>query len=115
MAAPHGAGDEYREAAGVSVKPVCVACQRFYRMKKSGFYFIEAMPVPGVRHAEAGTAHPEQWTPYKVWSGDLWECQGCGHQLVSGTGRAPIIEHYQEDFLGAVRRLNAEQFQVNDC
>ena len=26
------------------MKPICVPCQRFYRPKKNGFMFIEAMP-----------------------------------------------------------------------
>ncbi len=97
------------------MKPVCVPCQRFFRMKKSGFYFIEGMPVPGVRQAEPGTATPEQWQPYKVWTGDLWECQGCRAQIVSGFGREPITEHYKADFQELSERLNAQQLQVNDC
>ena len=68
------------------MKPICVKCQRFYRAKKNGYYFIEGMPDTG---ALPGTAEPEKWHPYKVWSGDLWACEGCGHELISGTGRKP--------------------------
>lgn len=82
-------------------------------MKQSGFYFIEAMPVSGT--PKPGIAEPERWTPYKVWAGDLWQCGGCGHTLVSGVGRGPIAEHYQPDFQTTVERLNAGQLQVNDC
>lgn len=84
-------------------------------MKEAGFYFTEGMPVPGVRRAVSGNAHPEQWTPYKVWAGDLWECEGCGAQIVSGFGRAPITEHYQPDFKDIATRVNAQRLQVNDC
>lgn len=84
-------------------------------MKKSGFYFIEGMPTPGADRAQPGTSQPDRWTPYKVWAGDLWECEGCGHQLVSGTGREPLGEHYQPDFDAKVERLGAAQLQVNDC
>lgn len=95
------------------MKPICVPCQRFYRMKKSGFYFIEAMPVNG--NPEPGASQPNNWEPYKVWSGDLWKCEGCGHEIVHGTGIHPIAEHYQKNFQEVVDRLNANQFQVNDC
>lgn len=126
------------------MKPICVTCQRFYRMSKSGFYFIEAMPGPPAcdcaaagnlekpkqhgadvhaktcavytrRDAMPGTAEPARWSPYKLWCGDLWECGGCGHKLISGVGRGPISEHYREDFAGLVSRYSADQFTVNDC
>lgn len=95
------------------MKPICVKCQRFYRAKKNGFYFIEGMPTTD--EALPGTEAPHHWTPYKIWTGDLWECLGCGHELVSGVGRAPVGEHYQPDFSERVARLNADQLQVNDC
>lgn len=96
------------------MKPICVECQRFYRAKKNGFYFIEAMPKNGAK-PEPGTSEADKWTPYKVWVGDLWECQGCGHQIVSGVGQGPVAEHYQPDFVETVARLGALQLQVNDC
>ena len=99
------------------LKPICVPCQRFYRMKKSGHYFIEGMPQPS-RSRESpippGTEAPENWKPYKLWAGDLWECQGCGHQIISGSGAAPIAEHYQPNFDITVVELGAT-YQVNDC
>ncbi len=94
------------------LKPICVKCQRFYRAQRNGFYFIEGMPDKG---ALPGTAEPEKWHPYKLWSGDLWACEGCGHELISGTGRAPVAEHYQTEFGALVTRLGADQLQVNDC
>lgn len=98
------------------MKPICVPCQRFFRMKKSGFYFIEGMPkAGGPRHVEPGTSMAEHWTPYKVWAGDRWECEGCGAVILSGFGRYPIAEHYKDGFADTVQRLSADQFQVNDC
>jgi hypothetical protein len=94
------------------MKPICVKCKRFYRAKKNGYYFIEAMPLEN--QAEPGTSDEASWTPYKLWSGDLWECQGCGHQLVSGVGSGPIAEHYQKGFPDAVQRYGPE-LQINDC
>lgn len=95
------------------MKPVCVPCQRFFRMVKSGFYFIEGMPRRD--NVPPGTAAPESWKPYKVWAGDKWRCEGCGAEIVSGVGQHPIAEHYQADFAAHVLRLNADQLQVNDC
>lgn len=98
------------------MKPICVKCQRFYRPAKNGFYFIEGMPKGGdVQHPMPGTAQAEEWTPYKVWAGDKWECKGCGHELVVGVIGGPIAEHYQPEFKDVVERLDASQLQVNDC
>jgi hypothetical protein len=94
------------------MKPICVPCQRFFRPKKNGFAFIEAYPKDG--HTPPGTAMPSEWKPYKLWEGDLWECQGCGAEIVVGAGRLPIAEHYQENFQKAVDAF-APQLQVNDC
>lgn len=95
------------------MKPICVPCQRFFRPKKTGFYFIEGMPTK--TGAQAGTAEPESWVPYKLWVGDLWECQGCGATVVVGVGKGSLAEHFQEDFEDIVKRLGAGQLQVNDC
>jgi hypothetical protein len=94
------------------LKPVCVPCHRFYRCIKSGFYFIEGMPLNN--HARPGNSEPDWWKPYKLWSGDKWRCEGCGHEIISGTGAGPIAEHYQTDFEETRAKLNAD-YQVNDC
>lgn len=94
------------------MKPICVPCQRFYRPKHNGEAFIEAMPVR--QPAAPGTSHPENWAPYKLWSGDLWECQGCQGQIIVGVGQHPIAEHYQPEFELDCRRLKA-RIVVNDC
>lgn len=94
------------------MKPVCVPCQRFYRAKKTGYYFVEGMPK--ANEARPGTEEPEAWQPYKLWVGDLYECQGCGAQTIVGVAREPIAEHYQKDFKDLVARYGAT-LQVNDC
>lgn len=96
-------------------KPVCVPCQRFFRMRKAGFYFIEGMPSNGNARAPSGTSHPEQWKPYKIWVADRWECLGCGASILSGFGSSPLGEHYQDDFTKKVKDTGADQLQVNDC
>ena len=95
------------------MKPVCVPCQRFFRQTKTGFYFVEAMPV-GHERPKPGTAEPEKWKPYKLWSGDRWECEGCGAVILSGFGHFPIAEQYEPGFSDRVKALGADQLQVND-
>ena len=93
-------------------KPVCVKCRRFFRPKTNGYAWVEGMPDPS--DTPPGTAHPEGWRPYKLWNSDLWECQGCGNQIIVGHTSTPIAEHYQDGFAGMVKRYGAE-LQVNDC
>lgn len=94
------------------LKPVCVPCQRFFRIEKSGFIFIEGMPMPGADRALPGTLEPERWQPYKLWAGDLWRCESCGAKILSGFGNGPISEHYRSDFANLAEM---SQLQVNDC
>ncbi len=96
------------------MKPICVPCKRFFRVKKNGYAFIEGMPKPTPHGAKPGNAEPENWAPYKLWEGDRWECEGCGANIVVGVGRGPIAEHYQPTFSQAVDRF-APEIQVNDC
>jgi hypothetical protein len=95
------------------MKPVCVKCQRFFRIKKTGFYFVEAMPT--VNGATPGTSAPELWKPYKLWASDKWECQGCGAIILSGFGIAPICVNHEDDFAAKVKSFGGGQLQVNDC
>lgn len=97
------------------LKPVCVPCRRFFRMKKSGYYFIEGMPIG--RDVQPGNLEPEKWQPYKLWVGDLWQCEGCGAELISGFGQQPISEHYMPEFADKKAGLVDARggIQVNDC
>lgn len=95
------------------LKPVCVKCQRFFRMRKQGFYFIEGMPI--APDARPGRDEPEKWKPYKVWAADRWECEGCGANILSGFGLGPLAIHHQDDFEREIERRGAHRLQVNDC
>lgn len=95
------------------MKPICVPCQRFYRPKKNGYFFLEMMPITS--DALPGTAQPEGWQPYKLWVGDLWRCEGCGHETIAGVNHRRITEHYMDRFKEEVARLGADRFKVNDC
>jgi hypothetical protein len=94
------------------MKPVCVPCERFMRMKKSGFYFLEGRPT--VQSAKPGLENPELWVPYKLWAGDLWYCPTCKTEIVAGFGAKPMSEDYLPSFAELVKLL-AVKFLVKDC
>jgi hypothetical protein len=86
------------------MKPVvCVGCRLFFKVKKNGIAVEEGMPRGD------GT-----WTAYKLWQGDLWECAGCGAQIIRGFGQAPIAEHFEPKYAAAVDSFNP-LFRVDDC
>lgn len=94
------------------MKPICVPCERFFRPKQNGVAFVEGMPLrPRVLR---GKRESESWKPYKLWSGDLWECPDCGTQTIIGVGQNPIGEHFQEDFEANIRITGATLI-VKDC
>ena len=94
------------------MKPICVPCQRFFRPARNGIAFIEGRPLTG--YAKPGTAEPNNWTPYKLWMGDKWECQGCGATIIVGCAFNPISEHYKPEFSDQIAAFNAT-LQINDC
>ncbi|MGD9884463.1 MAG: hypothetical protein AB7R40_23750 [Nitrospiraceae bacterium] len=96
------------------MKPICVPCQRFFRMKKGGRGFIEGKPKGSCRPL-AGLAEPEMWEPYKLWFGDEWECHGCGATIIQGAGQSPVSEWFRDDFKTAVATHCPDKWQVNDC
>jgi hypothetical protein len=70
---------------------VCVQCNRQMRPKKNGFEFLEM--------AKMGQGYGSNPVPYRLWSGDLWECQDCGQEIVYTNPRQmPIAEHFQDGF-----------------
>lgn len=111
------------------MKPVCVPCGLFFRMKKQGFYFEEGMPGPGAAdrlvvkrdddppfdgttRVLPGPLHG--WQSYKLWVGDLWECRGCGAQILAGFGQGPLSEHYKPDYQATRERLGVT-LRIDDC
>jgi hypothetical protein len=85
-------------------KPVCVNCKRFYKIRKSGFYWVEMRPTGF-----------DLWVPYKIWSSDLWECPGCGAQILSGHGIQPVAIEHMTGFKDLLEKLKATQLEINDC
>lgn len=94
-------------------KPVCATCRRFYRPHRNGTAFIEAMPK-GSERPPSGLEAPERWMPYKLWLGDLWRCEGCGNEIIVGSGSMPLSEHFHSDFEKQVENWKAK-ITINDC
>jgi hypothetical protein len=65
-----------------------------FRPIKIGVRIEESMPAGTVM----SDGEPERWVPYKLWSADLFECPGCGAQIVAAFGERPIAEHYQPEY-----------------
>lgn len=82
-------------------KPVCVKCRLFYRMKRNSVFWMECKPLSD-----------ETWVPYKVWNSDLWECKGCGAEILSGHGMNPVSEDYKPEFKDWVVDI---ELVVKDC
>lgn len=78
------------------MRPICVTCKTFYRPEKNGVFFTEM--------ADDG--------PYRIWSGDLWKCPGCGGSIIVGVGRAPVSEHFAPDFEGVRKRCGADKLEI---
>jgi hypothetical protein len=85
--------------------PACVKCRRFFHVRKNSVDVMEGMPT--------SNAHTE-WTDYKLWEADLWECEGCGAQIIVGYGQVPIAEHYQSDF-ARLKALYPPLCRIDDC
>lgn len=47
----------------------------------------------------------ENGRPYKLWDADLYACEDCGVEVITGFGRGPIAEHWQPDYLAMRARL----------
>lgn len=84
-------------------KPACVKCRLFFRPKKNSVCIEEGAQI-----------EPGSWAPYKLWDADLWECKGCGAEIVVGYGRAPLAEHHQSTYADDRVRF-APLFRVDDC
>ena len=93
------------------MSPICVKCQRFFHPKQNGMCFIEGMPQTNL--TRVGSSCPDQWQPYKLWSGDLYECAGCGAQTIVGVGQRPLAENHEHDFCKKLKEFGAK-IQVND-
>ncbi len=63
--------------------PSCLDCRREMRVEKNDQRVIE---------------HTEDHKPYKIWSGDTWECPECHIRVVVNYGSTPVSEHFKPEF-----------------
>ena len=89
--------------------PACAKCKRFYRPLKNGVVVNEQAPI--CNGALPGLTHEVLWHPYKIWNADLWRCEGCGHELISGWSNKSTVR-YESSF---VMELNRVTHLINDC
>lgn len=75
------------------MRPICIKCGKFFKVKKIGLFFEEGMP--GVDELKK---FPEEWKSYKLWRGDIFECKGCGFEIIGGIASQPASEHYMGDY-----------------
>lgn len=87
----------------------CPKCRLFLHVKQNGVCVEEGFPV---KPAEGDK--PAEWAGYKLWEADLWECEGCGFQLVTGFAKLPIAEHYQPTYQ-ACRARHRPMVRIDDC
>lgn len=69
--------------------PICVSCQREMRCRKNGYFFMD--------YGRAA-----------VWSGDLYQCEGCQARVITGVGRDPVIESFEPEFARITSRAEVE-------
>jgi hypothetical protein len=67
--------------------PICIQCGLFFRVQKNGITWEERIRVSD-----------DEWRPYKLWQADLWECRGCGTQILTGHGQKPIAEYFENNY-----------------
>lgn len=91
-------------------KPACAKCQRFLRPLQNGINVLEGKPV--ISGARPGTSEEHLWEPYKLWRADLWWCEGCGVEIITGYGVNPFMEDYRHG--DENMKANATH-RINDC
>jgi hypothetical protein len=77
---------------------VLCGCGRFMRVKQNSVTVEEFL---------------EDGSPYKLWDADLWECVECGVEIITGFGRAPLAESWQDSY--AVQRARLAPIVPGRC
>jgi hypothetical protein len=69
---------------------VLCGCGRFMRPKQNSVTVEELL---------------EDGRPYKLWDADLYYCEDCDTEVITGFGRTPITEHFQRNYAATRARL----------
>jgi hypothetical protein len=81
------------------IDKMCAKCHIELHCKQNGVYVMEY----------AGQL------PYKLWEADLWDCPGCGAEIVVGFGSKPLAEHYQMAFGAYVASIRKNGHEIINC
>ena len=79
-------------------KIICVKCECEFRPEQN----------------RVGVIETASFGPYKLWRADLWKCPSCGIEVVSGFGRKPVAEHFEESFGTELENLKSTTRIVYD-
>lgn len=71
---------------------VCTKCNVTMKPKENGQIALEM--------ADFG--------PYKIWQCDKYYCPECEAEVLTGFGRDPISEHYQESFKKWMQKVDVK-------
>ena len=74
---------------------LCTKCSVKFKPCRSGVSVVEMFGRP-----------PQ---PYKIWDADLWQCPGCGTQIVAGFASA-ATEHYEQNFPDMLTRVQEKGY-----
>ena len=69
---------------------VLCGCGRFMRVRQNSVTVEELFPDGG---------------PYKLWDADLYACEDCGAEVITGFGIYPIAEHWGPSYADERGRL----------
>ena len=62
---------------------VLCGCGRLMRVKRNSVTVEELL---------------QDGAPYKLWDADLFFCENCQHEVITGFGRGPLAEHYEPTY-----------------
>ena len=79
----------------MSNAPICVDCSLEMRPKHNGVTLEEM--------ADFGS--------YRLVQADVWACPNCGFEVISGIGKKPVAEHFQDGYNKRVADLPRPRYQ----
>lgn len=96
------------------MRPICAKCRAFMRPKRNGVYWTETLTEKRQTVKPSEFFKPENFKPYKVWAGDLWNCLGCETEIIIGVPSRPIVEHFEANFAEIQKELGADEIEIHD-
>ena len=75
------------------IRPICVKCQKEYKVEKQGVT------------TELMTTFSSKPASLELYDSDLWECPMCGHQIIGGFGQRPFAQHFEENYQEVLKEV----------